>query len=302
MITEICFFHADWSITLHVLWWSYVKTSENNDFNFFLLPSIPFPWGQFLISPSCSHWKSKVAFFLPHIRGEQSAFKCLAQGRFDIWTGGDRDQNTNPTINGWPTLLPQLGHHVAQVCLSFPLLTRASPASFLCLTLLPPLSLLFCSRSTSSISYTLISKVSVVDVAPRRFGGAWGPSGPSTQHAPGLEEEEEEEVMVCLEERWEGEEEEESKVSAGIRRRRWRPERTNKMKKTHHQSLSHLVLNTVALKLSYSFIKYPHFSNLILTIPYQYMLNNYTKEVFSLIFLHCNELCILSNLQEFFMV
>lgn len=51
-------------------------------------------------------------------------------------------------------------------------------------------------------------------------------------------------------------------------------------KKTHHQSLSHLVLNTVALKLSYSFIKYPHFSNLILTIPYQYMLNNYTKEVF----------------------
>lgn len=78
----------------------------------------------------------------------------------------------------------------------------------------------------------MISKVSVVAVAPRRFEGAGGPSGPSTQHAPGLEEEEEEEVTVCLEERWEGEEEEESKVSAGIRRRRWRPERTNKVKIT----------------------------------------------------------------------
>ncbi|KAG7236051.1 hypothetical protein INR49_001453, partial [Caranx melampygus] len=56
-------------------------------------------------------------------------------------------------------------------------------------------------RSTSSISYTLISKVSVVAVAPRRFEGAGGPSGPSTQQAPGLEEEEEEDVMPCLEER-----------------------------------------------------------------------------------------------------
>lgn len=94
------------------------------------------------------------------------------------------------------------------------------------LTLFPFLSLLFCSRSTSSISYTLISKVSAVAVAPRRLVGAGGPSGPSTQHAPGLDEDEEEEVMACLEERWEGEEEEESKVSAGIRRRRWRPEST----------------------------------------------------------------------------
>lgn len=57
--------------------------------------------------------------------------------------------------------------------------------------------------------------------APRRFKEAGGPSGPSTQHAPGLDEEEDEEV-VCLEERWVGEEAE-SKVSAGIRRRRWRP-------------------------------------------------------------------------------
>lgn len=108
----------------------------------------------------------------------------------------------------------------------------AAQVSFLPLTLLPPLSFLFCSRSTSSISYTLISKVSVVAVTARRFEGAGGPSGPSTQHAPGLEEEEEEDVMACLEERWEGDDEEESKVSAGIKRRRWRPKRTNKKKIT----------------------------------------------------------------------
>lgn len=61
--------------------------------------------------------------------------------------------------------------------------------------------------------------------APRWFEDAGGPSGPSTQHAPGLEEDEEEDVMACLEERCEGdEEEEESKVKAGMRRRRWRPE------------------------------------------------------------------------------
>lgn len=36
---------------------------------------------------------------------------------------------------------------------------------------------------------------------PRRFEGAGGPSGPSTQHAPGLEEDEEDEVTACLEER-----------------------------------------------------------------------------------------------------
>lgn len=113
------------------------------------------------------------------------------------------------------------------------MLSQTSPFSFVPLTLLPPLSLLFCSRSTSSISYTLISKVSVVAVAPRRFEGAGGPSGPSTQQAPGLEEEEEEDMMPCLEERWEGEEEdEESRVSAGIRRRRWRPGRESKMKTT----------------------------------------------------------------------
>lgn len=103
--------------------------------------------------------------------------------------------------------------------------TCPNRCSVLPLTLLPPLSLLFCSRSTSSISYTLISKVSVVADAPRRFNGAGGPRGPSTQHAPGLDEEEEEEVMACLEERWEGEDEDESRVSAGMRRRRWRPER-----------------------------------------------------------------------------
>lgn len=61
---------------------------------------------------------------------------------------------------------------------------------------------------------------------PRWFEDAGGPRGPSTQHAPGLEEDEEEDVMACLEERWEGdEEEEESKVRAGMRRRRWRPEK-----------------------------------------------------------------------------
>lgn len=31
--------------------------------------------------------------------------------------------------------------------------------------------------------------------------GAGGPSGPSTQHAPGLEEDDEEDVRGCLEER-----------------------------------------------------------------------------------------------------
>lgn len=68
------------------------------------------------------------------------------------------------------------------------------------LTLFPFLSFLFCSRSTSSISYTLISKVSAVAPAPHRFEEACGPSGPSTQHAPGLDEEEDEDV-ACLEER-----------------------------------------------------------------------------------------------------
>jgi len=47
----------------------------------------------------------------------------------------------------------------------------------------------------------LISKVSVVADVPRRFEVAGGPRGPSTQHAPGLEEEEEEEVAACLEDR-----------------------------------------------------------------------------------------------------
>lgn len=75
------------------------------------------------------------------------------------------------------------------------------PPSSSCPTLVPALSLLFCRRSTSSISYTLISKVSAVAAAPRRLEGAGGPSGPSTQHAPGLDEEDEEDVMVCLEER-----------------------------------------------------------------------------------------------------
>lgn len=67
--------------------------------------------------------------------------------------------------------------------------------------------------------------VSVDAATPRWFEGVGGPSGPSTQHAPGLEEEDEEEVIACLEERCESVEDEESRVKAGIRRRRWRPER-----------------------------------------------------------------------------
>lgn len=166
------------------------------------------------------------------------------------------------------------------------------------LTLPPPLSLLFCSRSTSSISYTLISKVSVVAVAPRRFGGAWGPSGPSTQQAPGLEEEEEEEVTACFEERWEGEEEEESKVSAGTRRRRWRPGRTNNKDetKTHVDDTAY----TLELELSHSLIEYYKSSwiNVYSNPGLLIRVKNFTQCRCYLHFLqvlHCCGLCIMSG-------
>lgn len=71
----------------------------------------------------------------------------------------------------------------------------------------------------------------MVAAGPRWLDEAGGPSGPSTQHAPGLEEDEEEEVMACLDERWDGETEEESRVRAGIRRRRWRPDIIRKRQK-----------------------------------------------------------------------
>lgn len=70
-------------------------------------------------------------------------FSVSSSSTLNTWTGGDRDQNTNPAINGWPTLPPELqppcSSGLSLLPSSHPCLTRLLSLSHLAPSFVPPL-------------------------------------------------------------------------------------------------------------------------------------------------------------------